>query len=38
VGATPELTGVKPYALDPAVAARLWEISERMEGETFALS
>jgi NAD(P)-dependent dehydrogenase (short-subunit alcohol dehydrogenase family) len=36
--ATPEVTGVKPYALDPAAAARLWEISERMVGETFALS
>ncbi len=35
---TPEATGVKPYALDPAAAARLWEISERMVGETFALS
>jgi len=33
---TPEVTGVKPYALDPAAAARLWEISERMAGETFA--
>ncbi len=28
--ATPEVTGVKPYTLDPAAAARLWEISERM--------
>jgi len=28
--ATPEVTGVKPYALDPAAAARLWAISERM--------
>jgi hypothetical protein len=36
--ATPEVTWVKPYALDPAAAARLWEISERMVGETFALS
>jgi len=35
---TPEVTGAKPYALDPAAAARLWEISERMVGETFALS
>ncbi len=36
--ASPEVTGVKPHALDPAAAARLWEISERMVGETFALS
>jgi NAD(P)-dependent dehydrogenase (short-subunit alcohol dehydrogenase family) len=36
--ATPDVTGVKPYALDPAAAARLWEISERLVGETFALS
>jgi NAD(P)-dependent dehydrogenase (short-subunit alcohol dehydrogenase family) len=36
--ATPEVTGVKPYALDPAAAARLWEISERMVGEKFPLS
>jgi len=36
--ATPEVTGVKPYALDLAAAARLWAISERMVGETFALS
>ncbi len=36
--APPEVTGVKPYALDPAAAARLWEISERMVGEKFPLS
>jgi NAD(P)-dependent dehydrogenase (short-subunit alcohol dehydrogenase family) len=36
--ATPDVTGVKPYAIDPAAATRLWEISERMVGETFALS
>ncbi|MGA2287628.1 hypothetical protein [Bradyrhizobium sp.] len=36
--ATPEVTGVKLYALDPAAAAQLWEISERMVGEKFALS
>jgi len=35
---TPEVTGVKPYALDPGAAVRLWEISERMVGETFAVS
>jgi NAD(P)-dependent dehydrogenase (short-subunit alcohol dehydrogenase family) len=36
--AAPEVTGVMPYALDPAAAARLWEISERMVGETFGFS
>ncbi len=35
---TPKITGVKAYAIDPAAAARLWEISERMVGDTFALS
>lgn len=29
--------GVKSYALDPDNAKRLWEVSERMVGQTFAL-
>jgi hypothetical protein len=30
------LDGVKPYALDPANADRLWEISENLVGQQFA--
>ena len=29
--------GVRSYALDPAVAARLWERSEELVGEAFPL-
>jgi len=30
-------TGVRPWAIDPAAAARLWTLSERLLGEAFAL-
>ena len=30
--------GVKSYALDPESAERLWEVSEKLVGERFALS
>ena len=32
------LDGVKSYALDPQIAERLWEVSENLVGERFALS
>ena len=32
------LSGVKSYALDPQNAERLWEVSEKLVGERFALS
>ena len=32
------LDGVKSYALDPQNAERLWEVSEKLVGERFALS
>ena len=32
------LDGVKSYALDPENAERLWEVSEKLVGERFALS
>jgi NAD(P)-dependent dehydrogenase (short-subunit alcohol dehydrogenase family) len=32
------LSGVKSYALDPQNAERLWEVSETLDGERFALS
>jgi NAD(P)-dependent dehydrogenase (short-subunit alcohol dehydrogenase family) len=35
--ASDALDGVKPYALDAANAERLWEVSERLVGERFAL-
>jgi NAD(P)-dependent dehydrogenase (short-subunit alcohol dehydrogenase family) len=35
--AGPGQGGYMPYAIDPAKAARLWEISEKMVGERFAL-
>ena len=31
------LSGVKSYALDPQNAERLWEVSEALVGERFAL-
>jgi len=30
------VTAAMPYAVDPEAAARLWELSERLVGETFA--
>jgi NAD(P)-dependent dehydrogenase (short-subunit alcohol dehydrogenase family) len=33
----PGVLGAAPYALDPANARRLWELSERTLGETFAV-
>lgn len=30
-------SGVRPWAIDPAAAKRLWTLSERLLGETFAL-
>jgi NAD(P)-dependent dehydrogenase (short-subunit alcohol dehydrogenase family) len=30
------LDGVKSYAIDPAIAERLWQVSERLVGERFA--
>lgn len=33
--ATAEVTGVKPHALDPEAAKRLWKISEDMVGQSF---
>lgn len=30
------ITAAMPYAIDPDAAARLWELSERLVGETFA--
>jgi len=32
------LDGAKSYALDPENAERLWEVSEKLVGERFALS
>ena len=32
------LDGVKSYALDPQNAERLWEVSEKLVGERFALN
>jgi len=32
------LDGVKSYALDPAAAERLWEVSERLVGQRFDLA
>ena len=32
------LDGVKSYALDAQIAERLWEVSENLVGERFALS
>ena len=31
------MTGVRPWAVDPEAASRLWTLSEKMLGETFAL-
>ena len=31
------LTGVRPWAVDPALARELWTVSERLLGETFDL-
>ncbi len=33
----PSFAGVRPWAIDPAAAERLWTLSEKMLGETFAL-
>jgi NAD(P)-dependent dehydrogenase (short-subunit alcohol dehydrogenase family) len=33
----PSFAGVRPWAIDPEAAERLWSLSERMLGETFAL-
>ncbi len=33
----PGFTGVRPWAIDPEGAKRLWTLSEKMLGETFAL-
>ena len=39
VNAAPDaLDGVKPYAIDPQNAARLWEVSEKLVGERFPLA
>jgi len=39
VNAAPDaLDGVKPYAVDPEGAERLWEVSEKLVGERFALT
>ena len=34
----PSKLGVKAYAVDPDAAERLWAISEKMVGETFAFA
>ncbi len=33
----PSFAGVRPWAIDPDAAERLWTLSERLLGETFAL-
>ncbi len=33
----PSFAGVRPWAIDPEAAERLWTLSERLLGETFAL-
>ena len=33
----PTFTGVRPWAIDPDAARRLWPISEKLLGETFAI-
>lgn len=33
----PGFTGVRPWAIDPDAAKRLWSLSEKMLGETFAV-
>ena len=30
-------TGVRPWAIDPKAAKRLWSLSEKLLGETFAI-
>lgn len=35
---TESVEGVRPYALDPQAAERLWELSEQLVGQSFPLS
>ncbi|MGH7734312.1 MAG: SDR family NAD(P)-dependent oxidoreductase [Gemmatimonadales bacterium] len=38
LGADPGVNGFLPYLLDDATAARLWELSERMVGQSFEVA